>query len=230
MDKKMIEVNFTGKEMLNGDVFDTTIENVAKENNIYNKDKKYGAMTIILGEKELLGRVEDELAKMKAGDEKVVSLNAKEGFGERNQDYVRVVPLKVFQEQKINPVPGLIINLGQMLAKVQSVSGGRVRIDLNHPLAGRDLEYSVKVEKEIKAGKEMCEKFFEKYYSKIPGAEKEIKETNLYITLPSSTLKGIEKINKTIIDLGKKLGIIIEIKAKEEKKVKDKKEIKEEMK
>lgn len=230
MDKKMVEVNFYGREILNGDIFDTTIENVAKENNIFNKEKKYGAMTIILGEKELLGKVEEELSKMKVGEEKTVSLTAKEGFGERQADLVRVMPLKIFQEQKINPVPGLIINLGNMLAKVQSVSGGRVRIDLNPPLAGRDLEYNVKLEKEIKAGKEMCEKFFEKYYSQIPGAKKEIKETNLYITLPLEALKGLEKINKTIIDLGKKLGITIEIKAdkaKTEDTDKKKEEVKE---
>ena len=159
--KKMVEVDFTGKELLNGDIFDTTVENVAKEQNIFNKDKKYGPMSIILGEKELLDKVEKSLAEMKVGDEQVVSLKCKDAFGERNPDLVRVLPLKTFQEQKINPVPGLIINVGQMLGKVQSVSGGRVRVDFNHPLSGRDIEYNVKLLKEIKAGKEMCEKFFE---------------------------------------------------------------------
>ena len=222
--KKMVEVDFTGKELLNGDIFDTTVENVAKEQNIFNKDKKYGPMSIILGEKELLDKVEKSLAEMKVGDEQVVSLKCKDAFGERNPDLVRVLPLKTFQEQKINPVPGLIINVGQMLGKVQSVSGGRVRVDFNHPLSGRDIEYTVKLLKEIKAGKEMCEKFFEKYYSQIPKVTKEIKDTNLYITMPEETLKGIEKVNATIAKLGKDLGITIEIKAaKKETKKEEKK-------
>ncbi len=217
--KRMLKVNFTGRELLNETVFDTTIENVAKENNVYNKEKEYGALAIILGEKELLEKIEKELATMKVGEEKTIHLNEKEGFGERKPDLVRVVPLKVFHNEKINPVPGLVINVGNALGKVQSVSGGRVRVDFNHPLAGRELEYVVKLEKEVVAGKEMCESFFEKYYSQIPKVEKEIKETNLYITLPSSVLKGIERVNATIIKLGKDLGINIEIKkAKEEKK------------
>ena len=219
--KKMIEVDFTGKELLNGDIFDTTIENIAKEENIFNKDKKYGPMSIILGEKELLDKVEKNLAEMTVGEEKVVALKCKDAFGERNSDLVRVLPLKTFQQQKISPVTGLIINVGQMLGKVQSVSGGRVRVDFNHPLAGRDVEYNVKLLKIITAGKEMCEKFFEKYYSQIPSVTKEIKETNLYITMPAETLKGIEKVNDTITKLGKELGINIEIKAAK-KEVKDK--------
>ncbi len=221
--KKMIEVNFTGKELLVGETFDTTIENVAKEYNIYNKDRKYGALTIIIGEKELHKKVEDALAKMKIGEQRTIHLMPKEAFGERRQELVRVVPLKVFQEQKINPVPGLVISLGNAMARVQSVSGGRVRIDLNHPLAGREVEYVVKVEKEIKGKKEIAEKIFEKYYSQIPNVKKEIKEESLYITIPSSALKGIGKVNETIIKLAKDLGIKLEIKeGKEEKKKEDK--------
>jgi FKBP-type peptidyl-prolyl cis-trans isomerase 2 len=220
--KKMLEVNFTGKELLNGETFDTTIENVAKEKNIFNEKRKYGPLTIITGEKELHKKVESELEKMKVGEEKKIHLTAKEGFGERKQDLVRIVPLKVFQEQKINPVPGLVINLGDMLARVQSVSGGRVRIDLNHPLAGRELEYTVKLEKEVKGKKERAEKIFEKYYSQVPGVKKEIKEDNLYITIPSSTLKGLEKVNETIKKLAKDLDVKLEIKEGKETEKKDK--------
>lgn len=205
----MLEIDFVGKELLNNSIFDTTMENVAKENNIYNKEKKYGSIIIITGEKELLEKVEKEIEKMKVGEEKIVFLNEKEGFGERKGDYVRILPLKVFQEQKINPVPGLIINTGNMLGKVQSVSGGRVRVDFNHPLAGRKLEYKIKLIKEIKNIKEKAEKIFEKYYSQIPNAKKEIKENILYITLSSSEIKGLEKINNSIKELSEKLGVKI---------------------
>jgi FKBP-type peptidyl-prolyl cis-trans isomerase 2 len=222
-EKRMVEVDFIGKELLNNSVFDTSLENVAKENNIYNKEKKYGALTIILGEKELLEKVEKELGKMKEGEEKTVALSEKDGFGERNADYVRVLPLKVFQEQKINPVPGLVINVGEMFGKVQSVSGGRVRVDFNHPLAGRNIEYWVKLKKEIVDQKQKAEKLFEKYYSQIPNTKKEIKEEVLYITLPFEALKSLEKINKTITNLAKELGVEIKfVEGKEEKnKVKE---------
>jgi peptidylprolyl isomerase len=209
--KKMIEVNFSGKELLNETIFDTTIENVAKEHNIYDKNRSYHPLTIILGENELHKKVEDELFKMNVGEEKTIHLIPKEGFGERKSDLVRVVPLKVFIDQKIKPVPGLMINLGNAIAKVQSVSGGRVRIDINHPLAGRELEYTVKVIKEIKTHKEIAEKLFEKYYSRIPLVTKTITENKLTVTLPKETLKGLENVNKSITNLAKELGIELEI-------------------
>lgn len=209
--KKMVEVNFTGKELLNNEIFDTTIENVAKENNIYNKDRKYHSLIITLGEKELHAKIEEELGKMKVGEERVVSLTPSEAFGERKADLVRVVPIKVFQEQKINPVPGLMINLGNAIAKVQSVSGGRVRIDLNNPLAGRDLEYTIKLIKEITTKKEIGGKLFEKYYERIPGSTKTISEDKIEITLPKETLAGLEKVNTAIINLAKELGVTLVI-------------------
>jgi FKBP-type peptidyl-prolyl cis-trans isomerase 2 len=220
--KKMLEVSFTGKELLNNEVFDTTSEIVAKENNIFNKDKKYGPMTIITGEKELLDSVEKELNKMKKGEEKVVKLDSKSGFGERKSDLVRVVPIKVFQEQKMNPVPGLVVQIGNNLAKVQSVSGGRVRLDFNHPLAGRELEYTVKVEEEITDKKSIASKIFEKYFSAVPGAKSEWKEDKLYITLPEDTMKGLDNITKTISKLATDLGTKIEF--KKGPKLKDNKE------
>jgi len=216
--KKMLEVNFTGKELLNNEIFDTTLENVAKEHNIFNKEKEYGAMTIITGEKELLDKVEAVLFETKKGEEKIVKLGPKDAFGERKSDYVRVLPLKVFIEQKINPVPGLIINVGQMLGKVQSVSGGRVRVDFNHPLAGREIEYTVRVEKEITDKREIANKIFEKYYSKVPNVTKEYKSDVLYITIPSDTAKGLEKINSTISKLATELGSKIEFIISKEKK------------
>lgn len=212
----MIEIDFIGTELLNNSVFDTNLENVAKEQNVFNKEKEYVPLTIILGEKELLEKVENELSKMKTGEEKTVELNEKEGFGERKSDYVRVMPLKVFQDQKINPVPGLVINTGNLLGKVQSVSGGRVRVDFNHPLAGRKLEYWVKLRKEITTKKELAEKFFEKYYSKIPNTKKEIKNEILYITIGGDSLNALTQVNDSIKKLAKNFDL--EIVFVEEKK------------
>lgn len=218
--KKMMQINFTGKELLNEQIFDTTIENVAKENDIFDKNKKYEPMIIITGEKELHEKLENVLFEMKKGQEKVVKLSAKDAFGERRTDLVRIVPIKVFIDQKINAVPGLIINVGQMMGKIQSVSGGRVRVDFNHPLAGRDIEYEVKIEKEISDKKEVALNLFEKYFSQVPGAEKSWEKDVLYITLFESNLKGLEKVTKTISELASELGTKIEFKSKKDEKEK----------
>ncbi len=41
-----------------------------------------------------------------------------------------------------------------MRGRVLSVSGGRIRVDFNHPLAGKKLEYEVEVKEKITNAKE----------------------------------------------------------------------------
>ncbi|MCX6803224.1 MAG: FKBP-type peptidyl-prolyl cis-trans isomerase, partial [Candidatus Diapherotrites archaeon] len=205
--KKMIRVTFTGKELLGGAVFDTTDENTAKNAGIFDQGRKYSPLTIITGENELLPLVEKELERMKEGEEKLLKLLSKDAFGERQSDLVRVVPLQNFHDQKINPYPGLVLRIGKALGKIQSVGSGRVRIDFNHPLAGRDVEYNIKHEKEFKDKKEVSEQIFEKYFSIIPGSKKEIKEDELTITLEGNAFKNLTKITEAVKRLALEFGI-----------------------
>ncbi len=215
--RKIVKVHFTGKEALEGKVFDTTHEEEAKKAGIHDVRRKYEPLTIITGEKELLEKVEDVLAQMKEGEEKIVSLIASEAFGERKADLVRVVPLKNFYDQKINPFPGLVVRVADAIGKVQSVTSGRVRIDFNHPLAGRDVEYHVELVKELKDNKEIAEAIFEKYYSRIPGSKKEIEPGVLTITLSTNLMKNLDQINNSIKGIAKDLGV--ELKFKEDKMI-----------
>lgn len=210
--KRMISIRFTGKELFNNTIFDTTEESVAKENKIFDQNKKYSPLTIITGEKEMLPIVEKEIEEMKEGEERTIKLLAKDAFGERKNNLIRVVPLKNFVEQKINPFPGLIVRIGNAFGKVQSVGSGRVRIDFNHPLAGRDVEYKVKLEKEFVDKKEISEQLYSKYYERIPGTKKEISEDTLTITLEGEAFKNLAKINEVIKKLALELGVKLEIK------------------
>lgn len=210
--KKVFLVSFNGKELLEDKIFDTTDAEIAKKFGLFNQKRKYGPLAIILGEHELLPLVEKELVDMKSGEEKTVKLSVKEAFGERKANLVRVVPLKVFLDQKINPIPGLVITIGNAYGKVQSISGGRVRVDFNHSLAGREIEYKVKVEKEITDKNELAGLMFDKYYSFVPGATKEVTEGKVTIGLDKDTLKNLEKINESMTRLAKELGVEIAFK------------------
>jgi FKBP-type peptidyl-prolyl cis-trans isomerase 2 len=205
--RKMVSVNFTGKELVGNTVFDTTLAQLARDAGIFDEKRKYSPLDIIVGEKELLDRVEKEIDSMIEGEKRTIKLLAKEGFGERRSELIRVVPLQNFLEQKINPFPGLVVRVSNAMGRVQSVSSGRVRIDFNHPLAGRDLEYNVEVVKEIKDKKEVAEKIFEKYYSRIPGTKKDYSEGKLTITASGDFLKNLEKVNDAIKGIAKDFGI-----------------------
>lgn len=159
----VIEVNYTAKEKDSGAVFDTTVKKEAEKAGIFNEKVSYTPKAIVLGENELLPGLEKVVKEMGVGEEKHVELNAEEGFGERKAELIRVVPIMEFTKQKMNPFPGLIVEVNNAQGKVQTVSGGRVRIDFNHPLAGKSVEYDLKVEKEIKGEGEILDVLLEKY-------------------------------------------------------------------
>ncbi len=210
--KRVLKVNFNGKELLENRIFDTTSAEIAKQFAIFDAKRKYAPLTIITGEHELLPLVEKELTTMKVSEKKIIKLSPKDAFGERKTELVRIVPLKVFLDQKIKPVPGLIITVGKGIGRVQSIAGGRVRVDFNHPLAGRDIEYEATVEEEIKDKKARAEVLFEKYYSFVPNAKKTITNDKLTVELGKDTFKNLEQINKSITRLASDLGVEIEFK------------------
>ena len=225
--RKMVSINFTGKELLGGAVFDTNIVEMAKQAGVFDERRIYKPLDIIIGEKELLERVENELAGMSEGEKRIVKMLAKEAFGEREAELVRVVPLQNFLEQKINPFPGLVVRISNAIGKVQSVSSGRVRVDFNHPLAGRDIEYHVELVKEIKDKKEIAEKLFEKYYSRIPGTKKDITEGKMTVTVSGDFLKNLEKVNDAIKGIAKEFDIELEFREESAGKIDSAKSAKE---
>jgi FKBP-type peptidyl-prolyl cis-trans isomerase SlyD len=129
---------------------------------------------------------------MKSGEEKTVVVHPKDAFGEREPELVKLVPLKVFKANGINPAPGLVVVLENNLpGRVQTVSGGRVRVDFNHELAGRTLEYELKIDEKLTDEKEKIKALFELVFPRMPVKELKIarKEKELELVLPKDCTK-----------------------------------------
>jgi len=101
-------------------------------------------VTIIVGAGHVIRGLEKALIKRRVGEEFEVDIEPKDGFGERSEKLVRIIPRGVFKREGVNPVPGMRVNVDNLVGKVVSV-GGRVVVDFNHPLAGKKLHYKVKV-------------------------------------------------------------------------------------
>ncbi|RLJ09464.1 MAG: peptidylprolyl isomerase, partial [Candidatus Aenigmatarchaeota archaeon] len=132
-----VEIDYVGRVEGTNEIFDLTSEEVAKKEGIYNPKQKYGPVLVIIGANMIIPGVEEQLKNMKPGEEKEFVVEPKKAFGERNSKLVKVISLMEFKKEKIDPVPGMFITIDGLQAKVQSVSGGRVRVDFNHPLAGK---------------------------------------------------------------------------------------------
>lgn len=140
-----VKINFTGR-IKGGRVFDTTYENVAKEHGIYREGFKYKPINIIVGEGHVIKGLEEAIIGMKVGEKKNVEIPPEKAFGKRDERLVRIFPMKQFKRQGINPVPGMLVEINGVVGKIISIDGGRVKIDFNPELAGKVVEYEVKVE------------------------------------------------------------------------------------
>jgi len=138
----IIRLSFTGR-LENGSVFDTTDEVTAKENNIYDEHKQYQPMIIVVGSNTLVQGLEEDLVGKKSGQKGKITVPPEKGYGFRSLDLIETIPTKKFTE-KIEP--GQWIESGDKVGVVESVSGGRARIDYNEPLAGKTLIYEYKID------------------------------------------------------------------------------------
>jgi len=140
-----IKLEYTGKIVETGDIFDTTDKELAEEKGIFSDKKTYGPIPIIVGAGHVLKGMETELEGLEVGEEKTVELAPADAFGERDPSLMQLVPMSEFKKQGIKPQVGMAITSEGNTGIIRSVSGGRVRLDFNHELAGKNLEYQVKV-------------------------------------------------------------------------------------
>jgi peptidylprolyl isomerase len=156
-------MDFVGRIKLTNEIFDLTMEEVAKKEKLESKDVKYEPAFVIIGAGMVVPGVERELEKMSVGDEREFSVSPKDGFGFRDPKMIRIVSVTNFIKNKMNPYPGAYVEIDGRSAKIQSVSGGRVRVDFNSPLAGKELLYKVKIVREVTNTKEKVERILSNY-------------------------------------------------------------------
>ncbi len=140
-----VKVNYTGS-FENGEVFDSSIEEKAKGSENYNPQRKYEPMPVKVGTGQLIKGFEKALLGMKIGEEKEVTISPEEAYGNVDPNRVQTVPMNAFEEAKISPEVGLMLNTEGGIGKITKVNSDDVEIDFNSPMAGKTLVFNIKVE------------------------------------------------------------------------------------
>jgi len=152
--KDFIEVEYTGKTKEENIIFDTTDEKTAKEADIHAEGMNYGPVIICLGEQQLIQGLEEELEGKETEKEYTIELSPEKGFGKKDAKLIRMIPFSTFKKQQIMPQPGMQINIDGVIGTIKTAAGGRCLVDFNHPLSGRELIYTIKVNRLITDDKE----------------------------------------------------------------------------
>ena len=207
-----VEIDYTG--IINGDntIFDTTEEKVAKENNLYNKNADYSPAIICIGEANILQGFDDQIIGKEVGKEYRFEIDAENAFGRKDAKLIQLIPISKFKQQNIQPFPGLQLNIDGVFGIVKTVSGGRCLVDFNHPLAGKDLIYNVKINKIIEDNKEKLKSLL-RIHLNIKEADIEIKDDAANIKLkqklPNQTQEELKNIVKKTIPIIKDINFVI---------------------
>ena len=151
-----LEIDYTGK-IKDGMVFDTTILDVAKNNELFEKDKLYRPVRLCVGRGHVIKGLDVSLEGKDIGEEYSIEISPDDAFGKRSAGLIKLVPLSQFKKSDINPSPGLSVQINDTIGVIKNVSGGRVLVDFNNPLSGKDVIYDVKVVKEIEKTQEKIE-------------------------------------------------------------------------
>jgi peptidylprolyl isomerase len=191
-----IVINYTGKVKETNEVFDTTYEDVAKKDHLHKEGEIYEPKLIVVGEGWMLKALDEELTTMEINKPTTVEIPAEKGFGQRDPEKIKRVPLRQLLAKEINPVIGARIEYQGKMASVRSIGAGRVLLDFNPPLAGRTLVYDVTVTKKLEGNEE---KIVGLIHRRIPVVEQEkfkltIQDGSLTINMPEDTfyVEGVQ--------------------------------------
>ena len=104
-------------------------------------------LAVLIGHGNIIPGLETAMDGREAGERFNVTVSPAEAYGERREGMVQRVPRKHFKNAKL--VPGMQVvlptEMGPRAMTVKKVGVSVVDVDLNHPMAGKTLEFDVEV-------------------------------------------------------------------------------------
>jgi FKBP-type peptidyl-prolyl cis-trans isomerase 2 len=126
-------VNYTGR-LEDGSVFDSSLKEGREP------------LKSTLGQGQLIAGFENALIDMTIGEKKTVEIEPKDAYGEINPYAIVDVPKAQFPE---DVVAGQMLQgqspQGMFIVKVLEVNGDTVKVDHNHPMAGKKLIFDLEL-------------------------------------------------------------------------------------
>jgi len=141
-----VEIDYTARTVEGGELVDTTDPEIAEEEGV-GEDQEFAPRTIVLGQGHLFEAVEEDIYGEEVGHTGSVSVSAEEAFGEYDESEVRTVSSDKIPED--DRYPGAHVDVDGEHGHVETIIGGRARVDFNHPLAGEDIEYEYEILSEV---------------------------------------------------------------------------------
>jgi FKBP-type peptidyl-prolyl cis-trans isomerase 2 len=140
-----------------GDKVKVEYEGTLEDGSVFDSTENHGEpLEFEIGSGQIIEGFEESIKGMEEGEEKQFQLQPSEAYGEPRDDLTRDVPKEqVPDDQEITPGMMLLVTLpdeSQIPAEVLEVTEEKVTLDLNHPLAGKVLNFKVKIDEIDESG------------------------------------------------------------------------------
>ncbi|MFH1125927.1 MAG: FKBP-type peptidyl-prolyl cis-trans isomerase [Candidatus Altiarchaeota archaeon] len=183
-----VKIGYTAS-VKEGRVFDTTDAETARKEKIFDSKRVYKPLPVIVGEGQVVKGLDEALKGMNPGEERTLELSPEKAFGARDSALIRLVPIKFFKQQGINPIPGMPVELDGRMARIQTVAGGRVRVDFNHDLAGKTVTYKVEVVSKAGSNDDKIRFLIERSFNESDGFKVNLSDKKLTVELPETAAR-----------------------------------------
>lgn len=179
-----IKIQYTGK-FNEGMVFDTTDEEVAKENGIYTPRGVYGGDVVVVGSGQTIKGLDEDFEGKEDGYSGTITVPPEKAFGPHNPALVETLSVTKIKDQLKDqkPYPGMGIELNGKRGVIIQVIGRRVRVDFNHALAGKEVEYEYTIENKLEDNVEKVKGLIA-LYTGIEDVETEVTDDLIQVYTP----------------------------------------------
>ncbi len=125
--------------------FHYTVSEVGQEPIESSRDRE--PLAILIGHGNIIPGLETAMMDKEAGESFGVDVKSADAYGERREGLTQRVPKKHFGETRLVPGQQVILqtNFGPRAVTVEKVGMTVVDVDLNHPMAGKDLHFDVEI-------------------------------------------------------------------------------------
>jgi FKBP-type peptidyl-prolyl cis-trans isomerase SlyD len=165
-DGDFVRLAYTLRTVDDDRVIDTTDKEIAEENDLDTDEYEFEPRIVVIGAGHVFEAVDEDIKGKEAGDEGSVEISAEEAFGEYDPEQVRTISAEKIPED--DRYPGAHVTLDGESGHVETVIGGRARVDFNHPLAGEDLEYEYEIVEVVDDRQEQAEGLLGMYLQQAP--------------------------------------------------------------
>lgn len=120
-----------------------------KDGNVFDSSRTRDPLEFEVGKGMIIPGLEEAIEGMEVGEKKDVFLEADQAYGQRDENLIVDVPKDKLPEG-LEPEKGMPLRVKNsqgrdMQVIVADVAEDSVKIDANHPLAGRDLDFEIEI-------------------------------------------------------------------------------------